>query len=191
MLSAKHGPCVKHSLLLKFYWNQNTLVVLQIHDLLAFWVIFYLICVGVNVVMTALAAVGSWPPHRTLAVVGNAHTFIQAVHNRMHCGCWCRSLFPATAESSGSLTSKFDFAEHPGPGMVPSFSGQALISWTSSRTAPQACRSCLQGCSSFIHEPLHLPGPCPRLMLCLSRKKWGFYIFHFLSDSSPSLSPFQ
>ena len=66
------STCVKQSLLYNFYWNKNTLDVLKIHDLIAIWVIFYLICVAVNLVMTALATDGQdlllvpapgYPPH--------------------------------------------------------------------------------------------------------------------------------
>lgn len=81
VFSAKYGHWCQ-SLLQRFYWNKNTLDVLKIHNLVAFIIIFYLICVGENLAMTVLAAGNSWLP-----LVGNGHTFIQAAHDRMH---WCQ-----------------------------------------------------------------------------------------------------
>lgn len=66
----------------------------------------------------------------TPAVVDNACTFIQAAYNRMHSGCWCQAGASSQLPQSPLalfLTSKFDFSEHPGPGMVPGFSGQACV----------------------------------------------------------------
>ena len=75
---------------------------------------FDLICVSVSQVMTELAMDGQDVPvaHHTHAGLDSTRTFMWLFMSG-------RSLFPATAESSGSLTSKFDFSEHPGPGMVP------------------------------------------------------------------------
>lgn len=61
MFSAKYG-CWCQSLLQRFYWNKNTSDVLKIRELVAFRIIFYLICVGENLMMTALAAGSSWLP---------------------------------------------------------------------------------------------------------------------------------
>lgn len=103
---------------------------------------FDLICV--SQVMTELATDGQDMP-----VAHHTHVGLDSTRTFMWLFMSVRSLFPATAESSGSLTSKFDFSEHPGPGMVP-MDG----SWMSSSTAPQACRSCLQG---VLPRPWALP----------------------------------
>lgn len=96
---------------------------------------------------------------------------------------WCQAvgvrqeLFPAASNSSGSLTSKFEFSELPSPSTAPRFSGQALILWVSGWTAPQAWRSCLQVWFHYIHKPFHSPGLCPHLMVYPLHKNWGFYVF--------------
>lgn len=88
-----------------------------------------------------------------------------------------RSLLPAASDSSGSLTRKFDFSEHRSPDVVPGFSGQALILWMSSRTAPQAWRSCLQVWSHYIHGLFNSPRFRSHLMDHPLHRNLGFYIF--------------
>lgn len=127
---------------------------------------------------TALAAGSSWLPHHTWWVMAiplfRLHVIECSGVSLLVSG---RSVFPTASGSSGSLTRKFDFSENPSPSMVPRFSGQALILWMSSRTAPQAWRSCLQVWSHYIHEPFHSPRFCPHLMHHPLHRNWEFHIF--------------
>lgn len=150
------------------------------HDLVAVRIIFYLICVGENLVMAVLAVGSSWLPHHTWWVMAmplfRLHMTECIDASLLVSG---RSRFPAASVSSGSLTRKFDFSQHPGPSIVPRFSRQSLILWMSSRTTAQAWRRCLQAWSHYIHESFHSLRFHSHLMDHALQRTWGFYIFIF------------